>query len=126
LTVNPVVTHSADTDGDFRLSLFELTRVIELYNTRNGGTRTGGYRVDGAGEDGFAPDTARLAGAAIALTRYHSADTRGATAGSPRDGTIGLFELTRVIELYNTRIGTTRTGQYHVQSGTEDGFAPGP
>jgi hypothetical protein len=31
-----------------------------------------------------------------------------------------------VIELYNVRSGTTRTGAYHAQGGTEDGFAPGP
>jgi hypothetical protein len=31
-----------------------------------------------------------------------------------------------VIELYNFREGTTRTGRYHVQPGTEDGFATGP
>ncbi|MBI5767101.1 MAG: hypothetical protein HZA93_04850, partial [Verrucomicrobia bacterium] len=46
--------------------------------------------------------------------------------GTPRDGRINLAELLRVIELYNHRAGTVRTGQYHVQSGTEDGFAPGP
>jgi len=31
-----------------------------------------------------------------------------------------------VIELYNYRSGTTRTGQYKPQAGTEDGFTPGP
>ncbi len=50
---------------------------------------------------------------------YHSAD-------SNRDGRIGLLELTRVIELYNYRIGTVRTGAYHLQAGTEDGYTPGP
>ena len=50
---------------------------------------------------------------------YHSADT-------DHNGKLSLLELTRVIELYNTRVGTSRTGQYHVQAGTEDGFAPGP
>ena len=50
---------------------------------------------------------------------YHSAD-------SNRDGRIGLLELTRVIELYNYRIGTTRTGAYRLQAGTEDGYTPGP
>ena len=54
-----------------------------------------------------------------AAPRLHSAD-------SDQDGRIGLVELTRVIELYNTRSGTVRTGQYHPQSGTEDGFATGP
>ena len=48
------------------------------------------------------------------------------TADSNRDGKISLTELTRVIELYNYRSGTTRTGQYKPQAGTEDGFAPGP
>jgi hypothetical protein len=119
-------THSADTNLDFQISLFELTRVIELYNTRNGTSRTGCYKVDPSGEDGFAADIARVSGSTVALTRYHSADTRGAATGTARDGAIDLFELTRVIELYNTRSGTVRTGQYHVQSGTEDGFAPGP
>jgi hypothetical protein len=47
-------------------------------------------------------------------------------ADSDRDGRISLLELTRVIELYNYRSGTTRTGQYKPQAGTEDGFAPGP
>ena len=47
-------------------------------------------------------------------------------ADSDRDGRISLLELTRVIELYNYRAGTVRTGVYHPQSGTEDGFAPGP
>jgi len=52
---------------------------------------------------------------------YHSADTN-------HDGKLSLLELTRVIELYNYRVGTSRTGQYHVQTSppTEDGFAPGP
>ncbi len=54
-----------------------------------------------------------------AASPWHSAD-------SDRDGRIGLFELTRVIELYNARNGTVRTGAYHVQAGTEDGFAVGP
>jgi hypothetical protein len=53
------------------------------------------------------------------LTRHHAAD-------SNRDGKISLLELTRVIELYNYRSGTSRTGQYKVKSGTEDGFDPGP
>ncbi len=119
--------HSADTDRDFAFSLFELTRVIELYNTRAGTQRTGAYRPEAANrEDGFAGEPARAPGAAVALERYHSADTRGAAAGSAPDGAIDLFELTRVIELYNTRAGTVRTGRYRVQSGTEDGFAGGP
>jgi len=111
--------HSADTSGDFRIGLLELTRVIELYNTRNGTTRTGCYSLEGGSEDGFAPDPTRASATIVTLPVYHSAD-------SSRDGKLSLLELTRVIELYNYRNGTTRTGQYHAQLGTEDGFAPGP
>lgn len=112
--------HSADTDLDFRINLQELTRVIELYNTRNGSTRTGYYKVQPGSEDGFASDSSILNTiAAITLTSYHSAD-------SNRDGRIDLTELTRVIQLYNFRNGTVRTGAYHVWAAGEDGFAPSP
>jgi hypothetical protein len=113
-------THSADTDQDFRISLLELTRVIELYNTRSGTTRTGSYSLAAtATEDGFTADPARSTSATVTFTRYHSGDTN-------RDGRIALLELTRVIELYNYRSGNTRTGQYKPQAGTEDGFSTGP
>ncbi|MBI5768497.1 MAG: immunoglobulin domain-containing protein [Verrucomicrobia bacterium] len=120
--------HSADTMGtapgtapDNRLSLAELLRVIELYNYRAGTVRTGQYTVQSGTEDGYTPGPG---GATI--TVYHSADTVGSAVGTPPDGKLNLAELLRVIELYNYRQGTVRTGQYHVQSGTEDGFAPGP
>ena len=35
LSVPPVMTHGADTDQNYQISLVELTRVIELYNTFN-------------------------------------------------------------------------------------------
>ena len=117
LSVPQVMTHGADTDQNYRISLLELTRVIELYNVRNGTVRTGAYRLNAATEDGFDSDPARSGTATF--THYHSADTN-------RDALLGLLELTRVIELYNVRAGTARTGAYHFQTGTEDGFAPGP
>ncbi len=109
--------HTVDSDGDGRINLFELTRMIELYNVRNGTVRTGAYKLDATTEDGFDRDPARSGTAAF--VPYHSADTN-------RDALLALVELTRVIELYNTRAGTTRTGAYRVQAGSEDGFAPGP
>jgi hypothetical protein len=105
------LTHSADTNADWRISLVELTRMIELYNTRSGTSRTGEYHCEPGTEDGFAPG-------AGTLTSWHSADC-------DHNGRISLVELTRLIELYNTRSGTSRTGDYHTASGTEDGFAPG-
>ena len=120
LVVPQLTTHSADTDADFKISLLELTRVIELFNTRNGTQRTGCYAVATAiTEDGFDLDSTRAPGSTASLTRYHSVDEN-------RDGRIDLLELTRIIELFNYRSGTQRTGQYHAQPGTEDGFDPGP
>ncbi len=120
LTLSQVTPHSADTDRNLRIGLFELTRVIELYNTRNGTNRTGCYAVaTTTTEDGFAPEPTRSSTATVTLALYHGAD-------SDRNGKLGLLELTRVIELYNTRSGTNRTGAYHPQAGTEDGYAPGP
>ena len=120
LVVSQVTTHSADADRNFRISLVELTRVIQLYNTRNGTTRTGWYGVATATtEDGFNPEPTLALGATVTLNRYHAAD-------SDHNGKMSLLELTRVIELYNTRAGTDRTGAYHAQAGTEDGFALGP
>ncbi len=110
--------HTADINGDYRIGLVELTRVIELYNTRNVALsrRTGAYLPDISGEDGFAANPSATGSGSIA--RYHDADTT-------RDAQINLVELTRVIELYNQRSGAVRNGQYRVSSGTEDGYAPG-
>ena len=118
--------HSADTSGatdgssDYRISIAELTRLIQLYTTRKDTTRTGAYAVATTKtEDGFTQDLVRASGVGVTLARYHSSDTN-------HDGTISLLELTRGIELYNYRVGTERTGQYHIQADTEDGFALGP
>jgi hypothetical protein len=119
LIVSAALYHSADSGRDLRIGLVELTRVIELYNTRIGTARTGCYKIEPGSEDGFTSEATRTESTVITLASWHSAD-------SNRDGKIGLLELTRVIELYNYRRGTTRTGEYHLQVGTEDGFAPGP
>ena len=120
LTPPAPILHSADTDGDSRISLVELTRVLELYNTRNGTVRTGSYTVAAAkSEDGFAPEPERSSALASSLPLFYSADTN-------HDGKLSLSELTRVLELYNTRNGSVRTGAYRAQAGTEDGFAPAP
>jgi hypothetical protein len=119
LTVNLGIFHSADESHTGSLNLSDLTRVIELYNTHSGSVRTGCYLTDEASEDGFNPDTSRSTTAPFALPYYHSADEN-------QVGNINLSELTRVIELYNYHAGSSRTGQYSVAVGTEDGFQPGP
>jgi VCBS repeat-containing protein len=119
LIVSEITTHSADTDANGRFKLTELLRVVELYNVRHGTLRTGAYAPARGTEDGFAPDLLRASAAPAPLPAFHSADT-------DRDGSIGLLELTRVIELFNYRAGTVRTGEHHRRAGTEDGYAPGP
>ena len=120
LVVSRISAHSADTNADFRLSLLELTRVIELFNTRNGTTRTGAYAVAATtSEDGFVADPARAATVTASLAKFHSAD-------SNRDGLIDVTELSRVIQLYNVRAGTVRTGAYRGAVGTEDGYDLAP
>lgn len=112
--------HSADTNGDNLLELNELLRVIELYNTRNGSERTGRYQLQPDSGDGFSSDPDSAPDATVILGKYHNADFN-------RDAKIGLSELLRVIELYNYREGTRRTGEYHFTlSDTDDGFERGP
>ena len=111
------VIHAADMDGDARISLAELLRVIELYNTRSGSIRTGRYRELVESDDGFATDTFTAPEIPSVLNRYHSADTN-------RDGQVSLGELLGLIELYNVRQGTTRTGAYRWVPDTDASFEP--
>lgn len=53
------------------------------------------------------------------LPEFHSIDT-------DHNHRIGLLELTRIIQFYNYRVGTVRTGTYRTLAGTEDGFTLGP
>jgi hypothetical protein len=47
----------------------------------------------------------------------HSADTN-------QDSKIDLSDLLRVIEIYTTRNGTTRTGRYRINTSSADGVYP--
>ncbi|NLV40131.1 MAG: hypothetical protein GXY15_02740, partial [Candidatus Hydrogenedentes bacterium] len=96
----PEQAHTADTNRDWRISLAELLRVVQLYNA-------GGYRDADGTEDGFAPGPGPL-GALL-----HSADVDG-------DGNISISELLRTIQLFNAP-----DGAYYADEGTEDGFVPG-
>jgi len=51
--------------------------------------------------------------------QYFAANVTTHDADTDRDHDIGLTELLRIIQFYNV-------GSLHVQSGTEDGYAPGP
>ena len=93
--------HTADQTGDNIISLSELLRIIQFYNS-------GGVHCQAGTEDGFAPA---------------AGDTTCAPRDSdynPQDWVISLSELLRVIQFYNS-------GAYHPcpGQGSEDGFCPG-
>ncbi len=91
--------HSADYNPhDYRISLSELLRVIQLY-TRNG------YHCDPGGEDGYD------AGYGDQSCQPHDSDY------NPQDWKITLSELLRTVQLYNS-------SEYRLDSNGEDGFAP--
>lgn len=111
--------YTPDSNQDGRIELSELLRVIELYNTRFGTSRTGRYQVSESSDDGFDPDASRSGAETVSLGRFHAADT-------DRNGQLNLSELLRVIELYNYRSGTIRTGEYHNDVSKPDGVSSGP
>lgn len=91
--------HSGDTNRDWRFSLTEVLRIVQLFNY-------GGYGCDEESEDGYGPGLGKHRNCAP-----HSADFRVV------DWKIDLAELLRIVQLYNAK-------RYTVQEGTEDGFAP--
>ena len=88
--------HSADTDQDNVISLSELLRIIQLYNSD-------ALHCDAAGEDGYAP------GEGDQGCESHASDY------APVDWSISLSELLRAIQLYNS-------DGYVVDPEGEDGF----
>ncbi len=93
--------HSADYNQDWSISLSEVLRMVQLHNV-------GSFHCDASTEDGYA------AGPGDQSCTPHDSDY------IPSDWAISLSELMRIIQFYNAP-----NGSYHLQSGTEDGYAPG-
>ncbi|MCX8064114.1 MAG: EF-hand domain-containing protein [Candidatus Hydrogenedentes bacterium] len=91
--------HSGDFDRDWKFSLAEILRVIQIFNN-------GGYGCDEGTEDGYGPGLGKHRNCPP-----HSADFRII------DWKIDLAELLRVVQLYNAK-------KYVTRQGTEDGYAP--
>lgn len=89
--------HSADIDEDWRISLSELLRVIQLFHSRT-------YSCNAATEDGYQP------GPGNQDCFPHNSDY------NTQDWKLSLSELLRLIQIYNA------TG-YYASPDTEDGFA---
>ena len=100
----PFTPHTADQNGDGQISVSELLRIIQFYNS-------GGFHCaddPSSTEDGYVP------GPGVNQTcTPHDSDY----AGGP-DWAINLDELLRIIQFFNS-------GGYHPCEGTEDGFCPG-
>nr|AUN37007.1 Von Willebrand factor type A domain protein [uncultured bacterium] len=90
--------HSADIDGDFRVSLSELLRLIQFLS------EGGGIHCDQQTEDGYE----------LGLGGDHSCIPHDSDY-DPQDWTIDLSELLRGIQFYNCKV-------YQRRDGTEDGF----
>jgi hypothetical protein len=91
--------HSADTDPNLRISLSELLRVIQFFNSE-------GFHCEGGTEDGYA------VGPGDTACDPHDSDY------NLQDWDISLSELLRLIQFFNSE-GYFPTGE------GEDGFGPG-
>lgn len=100
----PAAPHTADQNGNFAISLSELLRVIQFFNS-------GAYHCQEGTEDGFAPGANENEHDCVP----HNCDY------NPQNWTIGLSELLRIIQFFNSP-----GGAYHGCEGTEDGYCPGP
>ncbi len=98
LTLGQIPPHAADMNGDWKLSLSEVLRVIQFFSLD-------GLHCDADSEDGYAPGT----GAQDCTA--HDSDYL------PTNWRISISELLRLIQLFNAPA-------YHAKPGTEDGFAP--
>jgi hypothetical protein len=102
LLVN-VEPHTADQDGDNVLSIDELLRVIQFYNSLE-------LHCQADSEDGYAPGP----GAPGSTTcTPHASDY------APQDWSVSIDELLRAIQFYNS-LG------YRACEHGEDGYCPGP
>lgn len=90
--------HSADKDQNWSVSMSELLRAIQLYNSR-------AYHCEAGTEDGFAPYEGSTS------CKPHASDY------DPQDWRISLHELLRLIQFYNSK-------GYQLCEGSEDGYCP--
>ncbi len=100
LSIQRSIYHSADQNRDWKISLTEVLRVVQLYNSGNfycSCNTEDGYSITNSNKDCFP----------------HNSDYYGGP-----NWKIQLYEILRLIQLYNY-------GSYRSAVGTEDGFALG-
>lgn len=92
--------HAADVDQNWTITMNELLRVIQFFNSAT-------YHCQAGTEDGYA------AGFGPRDCQFHDSDFF-----APSNWSISVSELLRLIQLFNS-------AAYHVSPGSEDDFAPG-
>ncbi|MGC8845698.1 MAG: hypothetical protein ACP5QY_07590, partial [Candidatus Hydrogenedens sp.] len=100
----PPSRHSADVNGNWKIELRELLRVIQFFNSF-------GYHcadVSTSTEDGY-----EVGDGVNHSCNYHTSDY------NPKNWKIDFTELLRLIQFFNA-------GGYHIDSVGEDGFGVGP
>jgi len=98
--------HSMDyAPADWRISLSEFLRVVQLHN----GAIAGAYHCDSQAEDGFG------------IGPGETGCTPHDTDYNPQDWQLSVEELMRAAELYGGE-----QGYYHCDPAAPDGFNPGP
>lgn len=98
--VGAVHMHAADLNEDWTITINELLRVIQFFNSS-------AYHCQAGTEDGYA------VGSGQRDCQFHDSDFT-----APRNWSISVAELLRLIQLFNKKA-------YHISPGSEDGFAPG-
>ena len=91
--------HSADINMDQQISVEEILRIIQFFNSN-------GFSCQAGTEDGYSP------GSGDTTCMPHDSDF------VPQDWRINLSELLRIIQFLNA-------GGYHTECGSEDGFGAG-
>jgi hypothetical protein len=101
----PVGPHSADRDGDWRIAMSELLRVIQFYNAH-------GYHCDAATEDGYAPgetslSTQRRGGRGETGGLAQASESSSETCLSPSWDFVNPLEVKRspLVEAYMQKYG---------------------
>ncbi len=92
------VPHNADTNANFKLSITEILRLIQFYNSD-------GFHCQAGTEDGFAPN-----GGDVTCVRHHSDYL-------DPEFDLGISEVLRAIQFYNS-------AGYRRDMLSEDSFAP--
>ncbi len=103
------IHHSADTNRDGKITIFELNRIIGFYNFNRGQASAGEYHIEPSTTDGYAAGPGSRTGG-----NPHNSDY------NTQNWQITIFELNRLVGLYKSPTG------YKPSLTTQDRFVAAP